>query len=229
MGHIYVMSDIHGMGSLLERMLDRIRFSKDDTLYILGDMIDRGPEPALVLDLVSSVPNIIALRGNHEDEFVSWYEDEVLRLFQPYYYNTWDVLNKDMQVKKKIPEYAAFMKKLPLYKKLKLNGACYLMAHASTEEILQVWKRKERLLWDTSMVDRQAGIPGYVSIVGHVPTFIIREYPGTPATIWRSPDGKLIDVDCGAVFPESGGRLGCLCLDTGEEFYVSAGKAADGL
>lgn len=222
MGHIYVMSDIHGMGLLFERMLEQIRFSADDTLYILGDMIDRGPEPALVLDLVSSCPNIIALRGNHEDEFVSWYEDEMLRLFQPYYYNTWDVLSKDSQTKKKIPEYTAFMKKLPLYKKLKMNGACYLMAHASTEEILQVWRRKERLLWDTSMVDRQAGIPGYVSIVGHVPTFIIREYPGTPATIWRSPDGKLIDVDCGAVFPEVGGRLGCLCLDTGEEFYVSA-------
>lgn len=70
------------------------------------------------------------------------------------------------------------------------------------------------------MVDRKRGIPGYVSIVGHVPTFIIRGYPGESAAIWRSPDGRLIDVDCGAAFPEHGGRLGCLCLDTDEEFYV---------
>ena len=79
MGCTYVMSDIHGMGSLLEEMLEKIRFSGQDTLYILGDMIDRGMEPAKVLDLVSSTENIIALKGNHEDEFVNWYEDEMLR------------------------------------------------------------------------------------------------------------------------------------------------------
>ena len=45
MGCTYVMSDIHGMGSLLEEMLEKIRFSGQDTLYILGDMIDRGMEP----------------------------------------------------------------------------------------------------------------------------------------------------------------------------------------
>ena len=114
------------------------------------------------------------------------------------------------------------MKKIPLYRKLKMNGNCYLMAHASTEEILRVWKRKERLIWDRSLIDRQRGIPGYVSIVGHVPTFIIRGYPKEPAAIWRSPDGRLIDVDCGAVFGDMGGRLGCLCLDTGEEYYESS-------
>ena len=70
--------------------------------------------------------------------------------------------------------------------------------------------------------DRKKGIPGYVSVVGHVPTFVIRGFPKTPAEIWHSPDGRLIDVDCGAAFPDLGGRLGCLCLETGEEFYVSA-------
>lgn len=44
MGRTYVMSDIHGMAELLERMLRKIAFSPEDTLYILGDMIDRGPE-----------------------------------------------------------------------------------------------------------------------------------------------------------------------------------------
>ena len=72
------------------------------------------------------------------------------------------------------------------------------------------------------MIDRQRGIPGYVSVVGHVPTFLIRGTRSEPATIWHSPDGCLIDVDCGAVFSEAGGRLGCLCLETGEEYYVSA-------
>lgn len=222
MGHTYVMSDIHGMGSLLEAMLEKIGFSGEDTLYILGDMIDRGLEPAKVLDLVIAHDNITALRGNHEDEFVNWYENELYRAFQPYWYNTYEILSGSRDAREKLPQYVEFMKHLPLYKKVKINETCYLMAHASTEEILRPWKRKERFIWDTSLIDRQTGIPGYVSIVGHVPTFILRGYPKEPAAIWRSPNGRIIDMDCGAAFPDMGGRLGCLCLETGEEFYVRA-------
>ena len=63
MGYTYVMSDIHGMGALLEKMLEKLSFSEEDVLYILGDMIDRGPDPAKVLDIASSRGNIIPLRG----------------------------------------------------------------------------------------------------------------------------------------------------------------------
>lgn len=42
-----------------------------------------------------------------------------------------------------------------------------------------------------------------------------------PAKIWHSEDGWLTDIDCGAAFPAFGGRLGCLCLETGEEYYVA--------
>ena len=38
----------------------------------------------------------------------------------------------------------------------------------------------------------------------------------TPAKIYQK--GNLIDIDCGCIYP--GGKLGCLCLDTMEEFYV---------
>lgn len=219
MGKTYVMSDIHGMSDLLKRMLDGIQPEREDRIYILGDMIDRGPDPAGVLDLVMSTSGITALRGNHEDGFTEWYE-AADRDRYPYYYNTYEILNRSDRLREKIPEYVEFMKKLPLYAKVKTGGKCYLLAHASTEEILHIWKRKERLLWDSSMIDRQRGIPGYVSVVGHVPTFLIRRTGNEPAAIWKSPDGSLIDVDCGAFFSASGGRLGCLCLETGETYYV---------
>ena len=166
MGYTYVMSDIHGMGELLENMLEKLSFSEEDTLYILGDMIDRGPDPAKVLDIASSRGNIIPLRGNHEDEFISWYDNEIARMFQKYYYNTYDILMGSRRTREKLPEYVAFMKSLPFYKKVKQEDRCFLLAHASTEEILRTWKRKDRLIWDTSMVDRKKGIPGYVSVVG---------------------------------------------------------------
>lgn len=178
MGYTYVMSDIHGMAHLLKQMLEKIRFSDEDQLYILGDMIDRGPDPAGVIDLVSQSRNITALRGNHEDSFAEWYENVEDKVENRYYYNTYDVLTGSAETMVKIPRYVNWMKRLPLYKKLKRQDGCYLLAHASTEGILQFWKRsKDGFIWDSSMVDRKRGIPGYVSIVGHVPTFIIRGYP----------------------------------------------------
>lgn len=47
---IYVMSDIHGKYDKYIQMLKQIHFSEKDTMYILGDMIDRGGEGHGTLD-----------------------------------------------------------------------------------------------------------------------------------------------------------------------------------
>ena len=39
---IYVLSDIHGMYDKYQQMLAKIDLKPEDTLYILGDVIDRG-------------------------------------------------------------------------------------------------------------------------------------------------------------------------------------------
>ena len=154
MGYTYVMSDIHGMAHLLKQMLEKIRFSDEDQLYILGDMIDRGPDPAGVIDLVSQSRNITALRGNHEDSFAEWYENVEDKVENRYYYNTYDVLTGSAETMVKIPRYVNWMKRLPLYKKLKRQDGCYLLAHASTEGILQFWKRSK---------DGLSGIPPWLT------------------------------------------------------------------
>ena len=38
----YAMSDLHGESGRYQAMLERIRFSPEDTLFILGDVVDRG-------------------------------------------------------------------------------------------------------------------------------------------------------------------------------------------
>ena len=107
MGYTYVMSDIHGMAHLLKQMLEKIRFSDEDQLYILGDMIDRGPDPAGVIDLVSQSRNITALRGNHEDSFAEWYENVEDKVENRYYYNTYDVLTGSAETMVKIPRFVS--------------------------------------------------------------------------------------------------------------------------
>lgn len=39
---IYVMSDIHGSKRRFDAIMEQIKLTDEDTLYILGDVIDRG-------------------------------------------------------------------------------------------------------------------------------------------------------------------------------------------
>lgn len=49
----YVMSDIHGNYKKFRLMLERIDFKEEDTLYILGDVIDRGTKGLSILDYIN--------------------------------------------------------------------------------------------------------------------------------------------------------------------------------
>lgn len=62
----YVTSDAHGHLRALDRALELAAPGSTDTVYVLGDMIDRGPEPVGVLKLVRSLPRVRVLMGNHE-------------------------------------------------------------------------------------------------------------------------------------------------------------------
>ena len=46
---IYVMSDIHGNMSNFKSVLKQIDLQPEDTLYILGDVVDRYPDGIRIL------------------------------------------------------------------------------------------------------------------------------------------------------------------------------------
>ena len=62
----YVTSDVHGHVRALDRALELAGPGGGDVVYVLGDMVDRGPDPVGVLRLVRSLPNARVLMGNHE-------------------------------------------------------------------------------------------------------------------------------------------------------------------
>ena len=63
----YVISDIHGMYNKFTELLNKIKLKETDTIYILGDVLDRGPDPIKTLLKIMSMPNVICMLGNHED------------------------------------------------------------------------------------------------------------------------------------------------------------------
>lgn len=64
---IFVVSDIHGHARALDRALELAQPGSDDVVFVLGDMVDRGPDPLGVIDMVRALPNARALMGNHEE------------------------------------------------------------------------------------------------------------------------------------------------------------------
>ena len=61
----YICSDIHGQGELFYQMLSDINFSDSAELYIVGDLIDRGPDTIELLQyVVQHQKNIHLLMGN---------------------------------------------------------------------------------------------------------------------------------------------------------------------
>ena len=64
-GRLIAIGDIHGCHKEFEDLLDKLDLKKDDRLILLGDLINRGPDSARVVELARE-HSTASLLGNHE-------------------------------------------------------------------------------------------------------------------------------------------------------------------
>ncbi len=78
-GRSFVIGDVHGCVDEMERLIDALALTSNDTVCWLGDYVDRGPDPRRVIDrlirLRSEGPRCVFLKGNHEDMFLAFLGD----------------------------------------------------------------------------------------------------------------------------------------------------------
>lgn len=230
----YVISDIHGQYDMFMELLDKIKLKETDTLYILGDILDRGPHPIKTLRKIMEMPNVICMVGNHElmalkclkflmkeitNISIEELDIEMLNNLVTWQYNgSKSTINEFSQLDPESKqEVIDFINEFLVYEEVSINNKNYLLVHAglgnySPEKDIEDYSLHE-LVWTQADYNVRYFEDTYV-ITGHTPTQTIADN-SRPGYIYQR--NNHIAIDCGACY--SGGRLAALCLDTGEEYY----------
>jgi len=228
----YVISDIHGQFDMFMELIEKIKFYEKDELYILGDVVDRGPDACKTLLWMMQHDNIFPIIGNHEvmaipclrilaeniiinnirylrDNILLWHlnggtstSDEFTRLMY------------DKQI-----ALIDYLGKFKVFEEVESGGNTYVLIHGGLRNY-EAEKRIEDymvddIVWSRADYDIRY-FPDKFVVTGHTPTQCIANNP-RPGFIYRK-NGH-IAIDCGCI--RNDGRLAALCLDTGEEFYSS--------
>jgi len=218
-----VVANLHGALDQYQAMLKKIGFAKEDILYVLGDTADYGADAVALLTELSMCENVYHVAGEHDflalrmlsgfdkmlkngdmpapdfaAEMTAWASDGGAVTLEGF-----RALDEDMR-----EGLLDYLSECSLYEEVEAGGKDYVLVHAGIdgfdpEKPLEEYAPEHFF----TVPQNEVYYPDRVVIVGHVPT--------KSGRIER--EGNLIRLDCGV---KDGGKLGCLCLETGEEFYI---------
>lgn len=147
----YAISDIHGCNKTFLALLEKIAFSKNDNLFLLGDYIDRGPDSKGVIDTIFRLQNegynVRTLMGNHEQMMYNAYTALMWEEIDMWTSNGGKATLQSFGVTKvnDIPEkYISFIENLEMYIELPK----YYLVHAGFDFSQNtIFDSKESMLW----------------------------------------------------------------------------------
>ncbi len=131
----YVFSDVHGHAGALKKIFERVSPSDDDRIVMLGDMIDRGPDPVGVMRFCRELTEhgATVLRGNHEDLMLSFFNNPQ----NPDNYVNWAINGGAMTAKgldalkaDEMKDLLDWVAGLPLSDFERVGDRLYLLTHA---------------------------------------------------------------------------------------------------
>lgn len=231
----YIISDIHGCYEEYQELLKKIDFSEKDQLYILGDTVDRGPEPIKVLQDIMSRRNVIYILGNHDFLFVYFvrklgidftgtgsFSKEDKEDFHAYLKDGGRVTIEQFLVLSEAErkEICSYLRNAKAYEVLEHCNKKYILVHAGISDFEESKALEEHRFIDF-IYKRMDYDKRYYSdedtfiVTGHTPTIYINNPP--EYAVYKG-NGH-IAIDCGCVF---GGKLAAYCIESGQVTYVDA-------
>lgn len=234
---IYVTSDIHGNSRRFNSILKQIDLQPEDTLYVLGDVIDRHPDGIKILRKLMAMTNVKMLLGNHEYMMmqalgiaVGFGDGDPMHYLDLWYRNGGGITHSHWKHIRKTArkDISNYLTSLPINVDIHVNGIHYKLAHAAAEDTYEdAWHKHlyqnsmEYAVWYRPWLE-EFQTKDYTLVFGHTTTK--RFQKGYPMRIFN--DCGVIGIDCGSGYPDDlgnpysrQGRLACLRLDDMKEFY----------
>lgn len=153
---ICLFSDIHGNGHAFNAAYGMITSEKADINIFLGDLCGYYYDQLDIFDMLRTIPNLGAIKGNHDVIFLNILEgNEDLRkaYLEKYGYSMENLLEKD------VTELKEWLSKLPeTYSPQDLNVIC---CHGSP------WDVMEGYVYPDSRLDRFLDYPELYFLFGH--------------------------------------------------------------
>jgi serine/threonine protein phosphatase 1 len=212
----FVIGDIHGCALTMQRLVQKgIGLTKTDELYLLGDLIDRGPDSKGVLDFILEQRvqgfTIVAVRGNHEEMFLHA-GDSSQDMYQWLLNGGQATLaNFEADGPGDIPHrYRFFLSSLPYY--LLLDD--FVIVHAGLNfDRSDPFSDTEAMLWQRDCEVDLSRTGGRRLVCGHTPV--------TREQLEASLSSDRIMLDNGCVFSSHsrGGSLAALELNSMQVVY----------
>jgi serine/threonine protein phosphatase 1 len=215
-GPVYAVGDVHGCLDAFRQiealiLRDSARFATAPTIVLLGDMVDRGPQSAAVIDHLRSRERaglrVIALKGNHEEMMLkflakpeanlSWLEFGGLETLASYGIDITEIARASGRKMAQI--LAAYIPQNHIHFLQKtlfgLQVSPYLLTHAGADRDQPLTAQPIRaLLWGNA---GQIAPQDLVLVHGH---YVVAEPMVSP---------RCVSIDTGAYI---NGRLTCLRL-----------------
>lgn len=226
----FVIPDTHGCLKTLIFLLEcKLQVSRSDTLYMLGDYIDRGSKSAelveYLINLKESGYYVHYLKGNHEKMLLDSFQSN--NYYKLWMYNSGDStlesysrmlkIDPNEMCLNDIPEkHILFFKSLPTHEILQDK---YILVHGGLDfRQKDPFADEETLLWKRPEFLPDWFLPKKVVIHGHTPISIEHVLEGVD-----KPVNRLINLDAGCVYKgiwPGTGYLTALNLDSWEITYI---------
>ncbi len=213
----YALTDIHGCAQTLKALItEQLKLTADDELYILGDLVNKGPDSKGVIDFIIHLQNqdykVFCLRGNHDqmllkaakkgEKAVSLTSTEKKLTLESFGISDFEHLPT---------KYVKFIDSLPYY----LELPDYFLVHAGFDfNQKNIFKDKDAMLNIRNYKVNWSKIDNKRLLHGHTPTplhGIIKAIAHTDAKV---------NLDAGCVYYRNAayGNLLALDLDSQEIF-----------
>ena len=213
-GRRFVISDIHGCYQTFCKLLKKVEFEKKDQLFVIGDMVDRGPYSMMVLEKIISLIEdgyqVFPLRGNHEQIFLNLQKTATADLFIfAKRQNALQLLNEKYLLRKDVARFIEF---LPYY----YETEDHFLVHAGfNTELADPFSDWQNMLWTRQYVYSKDKLKGKTVIHGHVPSHI-----NLIKRAIKKNENKIC-IDNGCVRAEASGYGKLICYELNSQKYTS--------